>query len=103
MSGVQQPTISGIERGDTKYPAHESLRRLSDVLGVSIEELVGVRPPEEVLPPEEREEMCARFDTLEIDEQRALLRLVRRLTSMPPDRGQLPQGDEPQGPQESGT
>jgi hypothetical protein len=25
-----------------------------------------VRPPEEVLPPEEREEMCARFDTLEI-------------------------------------
>lgn len=85
LTGLQQPTVSAIERGSTREPALETLRRLSDVFGVTIEELTGAGPAE-TLPQEEREEMCERFDGLDVEEQRVLLRLVRRLSA--PQQGQ---------------
>lgn len=38
-SGVPQPTISQIEKGNRKYPTHENIRKLAKALEVDIREL----------------------------------------------------------------
>lgn len=43
-SGVAQPTISQIEKGETQSPHPGSMRRLAEALGITVEELN--RPPE---------------------------------------------------------
>lgn len=38
-SGVPQPTISQIEKGNRKYPTHESIKKIARALEVNIAEL----------------------------------------------------------------
>lgn len=38
-SGVPQPTISQIEKGNRKYPTHENMKKIAKALEVGIEEL----------------------------------------------------------------
>ncbi len=38
-SGVPQPTISQIEKGNRKYPTHETIKKIARALGVDIDEL----------------------------------------------------------------
>lgn len=37
-SGVSQPTISQIERGDRRYPTHENIKKIARALEISMEE-----------------------------------------------------------------
>lgn len=43
-SGVSQPTISQIERGDRRYPTHENMKKIAKALEVKIEELTEESP-----------------------------------------------------------
>lgn len=45
-SGVPQPTISQIEKGNRKYPTHENIRRIARALEVDIAELDGDDEPQ---------------------------------------------------------
>lgn len=38
-SGVPQPTISQIEKGNRKYPTHENIKKIARALEVDIKEL----------------------------------------------------------------
>jgi transcriptional regulator with XRE-family HTH domain len=40
ISGVPQPTISQIERGDRKYPTHENIMKIAKALEIKVEELI---------------------------------------------------------------
>ncbi len=41
-SGVPQPTISQIERGNRKYPTHENIMKIAKALDLKVEELFKV-------------------------------------------------------------
>lgn len=38
-SGVSQPTISQIERGNRRFASHENIKKIANALDVRIEEL----------------------------------------------------------------
>lgn len=38
-SGVPQPTISQIEKGNRKFPTYENIRKIAKALGIGLEEL----------------------------------------------------------------
>ncbi|WP_274655601.1 helix-turn-helix domain-containing protein [Paenibacillus humicola] len=38
-SGVPQPTLSGIERGERKYPTYENIKKIAIALEIDIKEL----------------------------------------------------------------
>jgi len=70
--GVERPTVANWERG-AKYPGLPLLVRLSEVLGVSVDALLGRRPPEVWEAP-------AAVAALEAD---PLIRRLSRRTGVP--------------------
>jgi transcriptional regulator with XRE-family HTH domain len=79
-SGVEQTTISGIERGRVKSPGADILRRLAAGLGVDVSDLTGREEPE-ALSEDEWGSVRAAFEALSPSDQRTILSIVQRLAT----------------------